>query len=523
MGTHSRQPSAGGTNPITSIEWVTDTTATEPATNDVDDLTRSRLARWAPVERINSWYWTGLVTLAALILRMVNIQKPAQIIFDETYYANHARDLLEHGYERNAEGTGPGIAAHPPFGKWCIAFGEWLFGYNSFGWRFSAAIAGTLSVLLLIRIARRLFRSTLLGCIAGLLLTLEGLHFTSSRIALLDIFLMLFILIAFGCLVLDREHRRAQLLAQLEASGGHQPGRRGWRAWPWWRIAAAVSLGLAFSVKWSALWFALALVVLMVVWEIQARRAAGAKRPFMEFLGWETSWLLLFGVIIVLVYLATWVGWFATDGGYDRNWAADNNGSVWYLPDALVNLWHYQSYIYDFHSDLDASHKYQSSPWSWFMMDRPVLYYADYSGDCGAENCAATISGISNPLLWWSFIPAALACVWRWLVRRDWRAGTILICALVGFLPWMLYPDRTMFFFYTLPAVPFMMLAVTMMLGMVLGRPDASPERRIIGGGVVVAYLLIIALAFAYFYPWFAGIDLPYDQWRDRLWVDSWI
>jgi dolichyl-phosphate-mannose--protein O-mannosyl transferase len=481
------------------------------------------MAPWNPMDRVSSWYWTGAVTLLALILRMVNVQHPSKIVFDETYYANDAWALLHYGYERNSENNGPGIAAHPPFGKWCIALGEWLFGYNSFGWRFSAALFGSLSVLLIVRVARRLFRSTLLGCTAGALLSLEGLHFVSSRMSLLDIFLLFWVFAAFALLLADRDAMRARLAAALEGGSSlkHGARRSGWREWPWRRLAAAVCLGLALSVKWSALWFVVAFVVLVIVWEIQARRTAGVRHPFLETLGWETPWLLLAGVIILAVYLATWTGWFVTDGGFERHWAEENNASVWYLPDAIVSLWHYQSFIYDFHAHLDAKHAYQSTPMSWLFMERPVLYYAE-GGDCGAAECKATISGMGTPLLWWSFVPAWFVCLWQWIVRRDWRAGAIVICAAAGILPWFMYPDRTMFFFYTLPAVPFFVLAVTMALGLVLGREGASQERRAVGAGVYIGYMALIAVCFAYFYPVLTGNSLPIDQWNDRMWMESW-
>jgi dolichyl-phosphate-mannose-protein mannosyltransferase len=226
-------------------------------------------------------------------------------------------------------------------------------------------------------------------------------------------------------------------------------------------------------------------------------------------------------VLIFAVYLATWAGWFSTDGGFERHWAETNNASVWFLPDALVNLWHYQHYIYEFHSHLDTKHPYQSTPWSWLIMERPVLYYAD-TGDCGAAECRATISGMGNPLLWWSFVPAWLVCVWYWLARRDWRAGAIVLCAAAGIAPWFLYPNRTMFFFYALPAVPFFILAVTMVLGMVLGRPDASPKRKLFGGSALVFYTLVIVMSFVYFYPLFTGTSLPLDEWRDHIWFSKW-
>ena len=69
-----------------------------------------------------------------------------------------------------------------------IGFGESLFGINnSFGWRFSSAVVGTLAILMIGRIGRRLFGSTMLGCIAALLLAFDGEEFVHSRTGLLDI------------------------------------------------------------------------------------------------------------------------------------------------------------------------------------------------------------------------------------------------------------------------------------------------------------------------------------------------
>ena len=89
----------------------------------------------------------------------------------------------------------PGRHGRPPVGKWIIAFGEWIFGStSSFGWRFSVALLGTLSILMVGRIARRLFRSTYLGMIAAFLTAFEGHHFVHSRTGLLDLILMFFAL-----------------------------------------------------------------------------------------------------------------------------------------------------------------------------------------------------------------------------------------------------------------------------------------------------------------------------------------
>ena len=92
-----------------------------------------------------------------------------------------------------------------------MAFGQWTFGLTPFGWRFSAAVIGTLAILLLARIVRRMTRSTMLGCVAGLLLALDGLELVLSRTAILDIFLMFWVLAAFGLLVIDRDRTVARL------------------------------------------------------------------------------------------------------------------------------------------------------------------------------------------------------------------------------------------------------------------------------------------------------------------------
>jgi dolichyl-phosphate-mannose--protein O-mannosyl transferase len=225
----------------------------------------------------------------------------------------------------------------------------------------------------------------------------------------------------------------------------------------------------------------------------------------------------------MLTYLATWTGWFVTDTGWDRHWAETTGNSVLFVPDALVNLWHYHDAVYKFHTNLSTAHPYQSSPYTWLLLGRPVAYFYESKGVCGAPACSAEVIALGNPLLWWAFIPALFASVWRAVARRDWRAWTILAMVAVGIVPWMFYPDRTMFFFYALPALPFLVLAVTLALGMVLGPARAAPDRRIAGGMLAGTYMLIVALTFWYFYPIFTGEVIPYEEWHVRMWLDTWV
>ncbi|MFG2889740.1 dolichyl-phosphate-mannose--protein mannosyltransferase [Streptomyces sp. NPDC048248] len=507
-----------------------------------------RLARWSG--------WTGplLVALFAGILRFWDLGSPRKVIFDETYYPKDAWSLLQYGYEgtwaKNANDALIGHPAkilltpehsyvvHPPMGKWLIAAGEWAFGMNPFGWRFSVALLGTLSVLLICRIGRRLLRSTALGCLAGTLLAVDGLHFVMSRTALLDLIVMFWVVAAFGCLLVDRDRTRARLAAALPVDGGGvaRPDadvgdrlRLGWRPW---RIAAGVCLGLSAATKWNGLYYLAAFALMAVLWDLAARRTAGARHPFRAVLRRDV--LPAFGstvVVALATYLASWSGWLATKGGYYRDWATSpdgRTGSWTWLPDWLRSLWHYQTEVYSFHTGLTTPHTYQSNPWSWLVLGRPVSYFyedpkAGQDGCTAAEGCAREVLALGTPLLWWAACFALLYVLYRWLFLRDWRAGAIACGIAAGYLPWFLYQERTIFLFYAVVFVPFLCLALAMMTGAIIGPPGSSERRRTIGAVGAGVLVLLIIWNFIYFWPLYTGEPIPKSAWHNRMWFDTWV
>ena len=226
--------------------------------------------------------------------RFVNLGYPNKLVFDETYYAKDAYSLLKFGYERNWPSNAnskiiagdpdvmqdtAAFVVHPPLGKWLIAGGEHLFGMNSFGWRFASLVFGTLLIIVTIRLVRRVSKSTLIGGLAGILLTFDGLEFVMSRTALLDIFLAFFVVAAVACLAADREWFRNRLVRYLEAREIPDLGGQFGPALivrPW-RIAAGVCFGLALGSKWNALYPLAAFALLSLAWDAGARLAAGAR------------------------------------------------------------------------------------------------------------------------------------------------------------------------------------------------------------------------------------------------------
>ncbi len=497
------------------------------------------------------WAVTLAITAMAFVLRIVNLGHPHAIMFDETYYAKDGWTLVQFGYEMDwEEDTNDEILAgnldvitdqasyvvHPPLGKMLIGWGEQLFGMDPFGWRIAACVFGTLLVFFTIRMARRLSRSTLVGALAGLLLTFDGLAFVMSRIALLDGFQATFAVAAISALLADRDWFRQRLARHLRATGKPDlDGRFGplllWRPW---RILAGIAFGASIAVKWNTLYLLAVFGIVAVVWDLGARRLAGAGRR-----GW---WSLLVDapaafvqlvVVAVPVYLASWYRWIGSDGGWDRQWGATHPDDpvVRAVGETLGSLWHYHVAMYNFHTGdgmKAAEHPYEAHPAGWLFMVRPIGIYAPGSIEPGEQGCQAVdttclrvVSGMGTPLLWWLAAAALVAALWFWLGRRDWRFGVPVLAVAALWLPWFQYAERPLFFFYAIMLVPFTVTALAMVIGKVLGHSH-RPDRRFRAMAVGIAVALVI-INFAFIHPVLTGDLMTRPEWLMRMWFGTWI
>jgi dolichyl-phosphate-mannose-protein mannosyltransferase len=470
---------------------------------------------------------TILLTILAGFTRFWALGFPATKNFDEAYYPVEAQELLRFGYEDN---RGYMFIVHPPLGKWLIAWTEYLFSdpknsqqylTNSIGWRVAPALAGIIGVILITRITRRMLRSNLFGFIAGLLLALDGMSLVLARTAILDIFLQLFVLAGFGALVVDRDKVRARLAGLLADGADLSAGSPTLGPRPW-RLLAGVMFGLACGVKWSALSFFVLFVILSLVWDRAALKSAGVRKPTRS---WARRALLPgLGPMIVTpiaTYLLCYLGWFTGENGWNRHWADTHSATThisvfglfrfpftWaWLPGPIRSLGSYTHDAYKFHENLDSPHVYQSNPWSWLVLGRPVDFYYDGSSkQCGASSCSREILLIGTPLMWWAFAPMLLWLAWHWVTTRDWRAGAVWVAFIAGWAVWFQDLKRTAFLFYMAPLVPFLIMGVTLALGVMLGpggvrvRPtlDRVTRTRLravnLRLGAIVPYLLGIAL-----------------------------
>ncbi|HKJ12895.1 MAG TPA: phospholipid carrier-dependent glycosyltransferase [Ornithinimicrobium sp.] len=515
---------------------------------------RERLLGASPSPTQARWAWLGvlLATVAGGALRFFRLGHPHQLVFDETYYVKQGWSLIRFGYERDIReglekpdelftagdadvfGTTPDLVVHPPVGKWMLGVGEALVGVDSsFGWRLAAAVVGTLSILLLGRIVWHLWHNALLATAGATLLAVDGHHFVHSRTGLLDVFLMFWVLVAFWCLVRDREDGRRRLADRVSALTSTESAspfawgpRLGMR---WWRLAAGVSLGLAVGTKWSGLFFLAVFGLMTVWWDVGARRAAGARRWFSAGVVRDGIPAFLLTVPVAAVtYLGTWGGWLLTDGGYKRQWAADHPaaGAARLVPDALRSLWSYHREIWSFHVDLQNEHAWSSNPWSWTVQGRPTLFFSEWpergQDGCEAAECVSYIASLGNLFVWWGATAGLLVVLFLWVFGRDWRAGAALSGIAAGWLPWFLYQSRTIYSFYAVAFVPWLVLVVVACMALVLGGERASPRRRRIGAVIVVGYTTAAVALFVWFYPVYTAQVIPREEWEMRLWFDFW-
>ena len=416
-----------------------------------------------------------LIAVASFVLRLINLGLPKGFVFDEVYYVDGARDLLKYGVE--VDGANPEFIVHPPVGKWLIAGGINLFGDNEFGWRFASAVIGTLLILLVARLVHVLFYSPLLTALGAALMALDGLLLVHSRTALLDLFLTFFTLL--GVLLWHRNRH----------------------------IWAGIAFGLAIGCKWSAVYF-VALIGLIAVYRILiAHDIRKSVKPI-------AAKIAQYGLLPVFVYTLTWAGWFISDRGWSRQWSTN----------PLLSWLHYHAEMLNFHTGLTQTHPYQANPWSWLIMGRPTSFFYAAPKGCGAKDCAQEVLALGTPLLWWVGTIAVAVVVGYWIKslihhRIDAAASIVIIGFAAGYLPWFAMQQRTVFTFYAIIVQPFLILAIVYCAKLLLD----SGLKPVVSQSIVGGIFALIVLCFLFFIPLFTAQVITYEDWRLRMWFDSWI
>ncbi|MBR2861218.1 MAG: discoidin domain-containing protein [Clostridia bacterium] len=447
--------------------------------------------------------------------------------FDEIYHARTAYESLN--------GLSIYEWTHPPLGKdmmsWCIS----LMGMTPFAWRFAGTLAGVLMLPAIFFLALLLFRKTSWATVATLLMALDGMHFVQTRIATIDSYGVLFIILMFLFMYWYYSISFYDM--------------------PLWKTfiplgLCGLSFGLGAASKWICLYAGAGLAVIFFI--TLFRRGSEyftALKCYDKTEGEEKAYLnriikvfpkntiltLLFciGVFIIIpaiIYCASYYPYFNAEGE-TRHW----------LEIILDN----QKDMFSYHSKLQATHNYQSDWYTWPVMYLPMFFYA---GPSDATNMACIYS-FGNPAVWYSGLVCTLVglglCIKRYLgysskletasatgmlawfapgdekltdkKERDTRLLLFLALGLAcNLLPWVGI-SRCIFIYHYFASVPFIILFTVYCLRHAWRKyPKASTY-------ITVGLIVFALILFIMFKPVWTGTSVSRDYVNDFLrWLPSW-
>ncbi len=399
--------------------------------------------------------------------------------FDEIYHARTALEMIENIW--------PYEITHPPLGKAIIGLGIRLFGMTPFGWRFMGTLCGVLMLPLLYLLLKRMFGYAVVAGAGSAVFAFDFMHFVQTRIATIDVyavfFTILMYLFMYFWLTEPEERPRRRLL---------------------WLALSGASFGLGAASKWVCIYAGAGLAVIWAVyWIVRfVREKKAALDAFLLNVGWC---LLLFVAVPCLIYYVSYWS-YAPSQGIDGPWRLFRKE---YLQLVLDN----QSYMWNYHSDLVATHPYSSWWYQWLADVRPILYYL--SSEAGGT-WSTRFGAFNNPLVSWGGLAAVAGMGWLAVRDRDERAVFILIGYLANLLPWVLV-TRLTFAYHYFPCTVFLVLAIAYIFAD-LRRHDEN------WAGAIGSFTGLAVLLFGIFYPVLAGVPYTgaYGQVFLKWFKDTW-
>ena len=338
--------------------------------------------------------------------------------FDEIY---HARTAYEH-----LRGVYPYEVSHPPLGKELLALGIAIFGMTPFGWRCMGALFGVAMLPLMWDLLRRMFRDDRVALCGTALLAFDFMHLTQTRIATIDSFATLFILLMYLFLYRYFTEGRLRHLA-----------------------ACGVAFGVGAATKWTCLYAGAGLGVLWALhWVfsgVQAHRDGDGRRYARRLLGNIGFCLVFFVLVPGMIYYASYYPYGAARGLH--------GAGMYFTREYAAIVLENQRFMFTYHAGLVATHPYSSRWWQWLLDLRPILYYLSYG-----DGTVSTIGAFVNPLLCWGGLLALPVLAYR-AAKRDRTALFLLVGYLAQVLPWV-FISRLTFEYHYFAATLFLVLAL---------------------------------------------------------------
>ena len=411
--------------------------------------------------------------------------------FDEIY---HPRTAYEHLHMMPYYET-----THPPLGKLIMAVGIAIFGMTPFGWRFTGATFGILMLPLLYVLLKKLFGRTRYSVIGTALFAFDFMHFSLTRLGTIDSYPVTFIIAMYLFMYLFGK-RAAEYAKENAAQNFKNP-----------RIMlkligilalSGLCFGLGAASKWTSMYAGagLAVELLLILINVYMTLPKKDKKLFIGFvLKICSSCLVSFILIPGLIYLLSYLPISMVDG----------------YPDLWHTMLNNQEYMFNYHSNLTATHPYSSKWYQWPIDYRPLWAYSAPVETVGSENIGC-ISVFGNPLIWWTGIAAVIYSAIVGIIKRDKRVLFLMVGLAAQIIPWM-FVTRCVFIYHFFASVPFMIILIVYAI--------ADLEKRF-GWFKYLTHIFIAlcGLLFVAFYPVLSGMTITKEYSDTWLrWMSSWV
>ncbi|MBQ4639138.1 MAG: glycosyltransferase family 39 protein [Clostridia bacterium] len=447
--------------------------------------------------------------------------------FDEIY---HARTGYEHLHSLPTYET-----SHPPLGKVFISWAIGIFGMNPFGWRFAGTLAGVLMLPGMYLLGHLLIKKKWGGAFAMLMMAFDTMHFTQTRIATIDSFVVLFIIWAVYCML---------YWFQMDFYGK-----------PFWKTLVPLGLsglffGLSIASKWTGVYNGVGLAVLFFwgiwrrfnLWK-DAKAIPAAKRTEEEkktaakghtLLLSVASCLVFFIAIPLLIYYLSYIPYFAWEGGVTVKKVIEAAVGDYFTTGQVGGMLGYHG-----QPGLGMDHDFYSPWYEWPIIAKPMWYW---NSSYNTPEASSTLMALGNPGVWWVCLAGLVGMVLLFIFRRvrcdvqltedrqltgglsfalwpredDARYGLILICFLAQFVPWVLVPRGTYIYHY-FPSIPFIILATSLCLERLQQKWQKA------GLILVIAVLAAAIFLFIAFFPYASGAVVPQAWLESMKWFPRWL
>lgn len=399
-------------------------------------------------EGLPRWRWQEIAFLVALTaislgVRLWDIGKPTDLVFDEVYFVEQGRNYLE-----GKDFMDP----HPPLAKLTIALSMKLFGDTPTGWRLMNSFVGTALIPLMYLLGRVLFRRRVAAGFAAFFVAFDGLCIVDSRIAVIDIHYVTWGVAGYiATIYLVRRQQFENV---------------------WMLILTGALMGLSVAAKLYIPFFSFVLVL----GTVGVTAFNFAKRRGMAPLRYTVFPVFVVGATASLVYVLSYLPHFLW------GWWHSPLDLVKYI---VIKVPEYQAAV------AEATHPYSSKWWTWPLLLRPVWYYWKDPGP--SPGMVVGIWGSGNPPVWWAALPALLLCTWYAIRER--RLALVFVVAgwVIHLAPWVGI-GRTLFLYHYLASLLFAFLGLSWTLDRIWHGEGSTVERGIIGA-VLLTSLLPVAMA----------------------------